>query len=101
MRDLWWQLPGPKQFVARIVQDLQDGKNVVFCLPEHFPKGLNSAVRSTFDNHDCSWHTIRLNEEEYVRPIDLLFSYFIPNPEPSVIRSPHTLSKENSFSGRI
>src|SRR2546427_10046367 len=36
MSRLWWQLPGPSRFVARIIQDLRDGKNTVLDIGENY-----------------------------------------------------------------
>jgi len=102
MNTLWWQLPGPNRFVSRIIQDLRDGKNVILCLPEYSPSGLASAVRSTLgDSGDWSWNALRACDEDQTDPAHLLFSRFVPDMSPNTIWNAHTLSKEESFAGKI
>lgn len=41
---LWWRLPGPANYLREIVEDLDSGKNVVLCLPDHCGDGLYYAL---------------------------------------------------------
>lgn len=45
MSALWWQMPGPSRFIAKVAEDLRDGKNVVLQLPEHCPIGLYGSLK--------------------------------------------------------
>lgn len=74
MNRLWWQLPGPAQFVLTIAQDLQDGKNVLILLPRHMPRGISSAIRSSLNiHHEAAWYSLRPGK---ALPLDFLWSYF-------------------------
>ena len=98
---LWWQLPGPSRFVTSVVEDLRDGKNVILRLPEYVPSGIAAAVRETLGNHDLwSWCPLRTDECRD-EPAPLLFSKFIPGTHPQTIRNAHSLSGNDSFSGKL
>lgn len=103
MSRLWWQLPGPSRFVARIVQDLRDGKNVVLCLPEHVPDGLASAIRSALgDSEEWSWYTLRVREEDGAAdPVRLLFSRFVPHARPDALWNAGALVTEEALAGKL
>ena len=103
MSRLWWQLPGPGRFVARIVQDLRDGKNAILCLPEHAPDGLANAIRSALgDSEEWSWHTLRGQEEDGAAdPIRLLFSRFVPQARPDALWNAGALVAEETFAGKL
>ena len=75
MDRFWWHIPGPNQFVSKIVQDLGDGKNAILCLPEHMPDGLASAVRSEL-GEDWDWHTLSLRDEDRAEPVHQLTFLF-------------------------
>ena len=98
---LWWHLPGPSRYVARVVEDLRDGKNVILRLPEYVPNGIGAAVREALGSTDLwSWCPLHF-EEPGARPERLLYAKFVPNAHPQVIRNAHSLSSENSFSGNL
>jgi len=100
MSRLWWQLPGPSRFVARIVQDLRDGKNTVLCVPEHTPDGLASAIRSAL-GEEWTWYTLQVQEETgVVDPIHLLFSRFVPHARPDALWNVGALATEEAFTGK-
>jgi hypothetical protein len=101
MSRLWWQLPGPQRFVAHVVADLRDGKNVVLCLPEHMPAGLQSAVRATLGDDEWPWHTFDVGEGADERPERLLFARFVPDARADAIRSAQALTLEESFAGKV
>ncbi len=42
---LWWSLPGPSRFVARVVDDLEGGRCVLLELPPHGLIGMRRTVR--------------------------------------------------------
>jgi hypothetical protein len=102
MQHLWWQLPGPDQFVLRVVQDLRDGKNVILCLPEHLPSGLAFAIRSALsEGEDWPWYTLHIYGDDPVEPAHLLFSRFVPEVCPNALRNAKTLAQEEAFAGKI
>ncbi len=100
MARLWWQLPGPSRFVSQVVQDLGNGKNVIFCLPEYLPDGLASAVRSEL-GEDWDWHTLSLRDEGEVEPVHLLFDLFVGEITPNQLRNTCTLAINQKFVGKI
>jgi len=100
MDRLWWQLPGSRQFVSQIVQDLGDGKNVILCLPEHLPDGLASAVRSELGN-EWDWSTLSIRDEGQVEPVHLLFDLFVREIGTDKIRNARTLAQHEDFAGKI
>lgn len=99
--DLWWRLPGPGTFVARVVADLREGKNVVLCLPEHAPRGLRAAVRADLGDEDWPWYTLDVSECGGARPELELFARFAPDGPADAIRSVHSLLREPGFAGKV
>lgn len=101
MRTLWWQIPGPAQFVGKIVQDLQDGKNVVIGVPEHFPPNLASAVRAQIEASEAErWYTIHADDDPDVAPLSLLYSLILGREAPGYC-STATLANEDAFAGWV
>lgn len=105
MDRVWMQIPGPRRFLSGIVQDIEDGKNVILCLPEHIPDGLANAVRSELgSNRD--WRTISLGDESIAsKPLDMLFQRFVQE-DISPERDPDkynilTLAEHKDFAGKI
>jgi hypothetical protein len=102
MQHLWWQLPGPNQFVSQVVQDVRDGMNVVLCLPEHVPGGLAYAIRSALDGGGgWLWYTLDIHGHDSVEPVHVLYSRFVPEAPSDAIRNAKTLSQEETFAGKI
>ena len=101
MSRLWWQLPGPSRFVARIIQDLRDGKNTVLCMPEHTPDGLLGSIRSIIGD-EWPWHTLQVQEDAgVVDPIHWLFARFVPHARPDALWNAGTLVTEDVFAGKL
>ena len=102
MSRLWWQMPGPSEFVSRVAGDLRDGKNVVLCLPQYFSKGFEIAVRNQADDSkDWRWDSLECPDDVNHCPIDWLYSRFCPD---FVGKKPHSmasLSRDNRFQGRV
>lgn len=102
MPQSWWNLPGPSRFVNRISADLQEGKNVFVCLPEHAPSGLSRAVRYAVEETETiPWRTLDLSEEESLLPTDLLFSKFATGHRPDDLRNASTFADQSDLSGGI
>lgn len=100
MYNFWWQLPGPKSFIDRLVQDIRDGKNIIMCLPKYSPyEKLSKAVRIEMENDEWEWHLIDTQEEK--DPVNLLFKRFIPNHRIDQIRNANTLAKDPVFKGKL
>lgn len=41
---MWWNLPGPRQFIRALADDLSDGKNLIVELPEHCIDAMRFAL---------------------------------------------------------
>ena len=101
MSRLWWQLPGPSRFVARIIQDLRDGKNTVLCLPEYAPDGLARAIRSELSD-DWPWDTLHVpNDAGGGDPVHVLFTRFVPHARPDALWNAGALVTEEGFAGKL
>lgn len=101
MSRLWWQMPGPQSFVARLVAGLRDGKNLAVCLPAHFPDGLAAAARAALDDADWAWHTLDLSGDGAAPPLELLFSHFAPDADAGDLRNVPALLRIPAFAGRL
>jgi hypothetical protein len=102
MKAAWWQLPGPSRFVNRVAQDLQDGTNVIICLPLHFPDGLARAVRAQVEVYESwPWYTIALDTITNANPADFLYAMFVQADTPNDLCTAATLVREDIFAGRI
>ncbi len=102
MRASWWQLPGPSRFIRQVTQDLQDGKNVVLCLPQHFPEGLGRAIRAQLEVYESwPWYTLALDQLGDVSPADFLYSMFVRGGLAQGLCSAATLARERAFAGRV
>lgn len=102
MNRLWWQLPGPQRFVSQITRALREGKNVIITVPEHSPSGLSYAIHETLsDGAGWFWHTLNIVDVKQEMPAEILCSRFVPAISPDAILNAHTLSKEESFTGKI
>lgn len=100
MTRFWWQLPGPSQFIERVVQDFRDGKNIILCLPEHLPSGLSSAIQSELGD-DWDWHRISACQETSIEPVHFLFDLFVGEISPNEVRNARTLAQHPNFAGKI
>jgi len=102
MNRLWWQLPGPQRFVSQITRALREGKNVIITLPEFAPTGLGTAIHEALgDGTAWFWHTLNIREADDIMPAQILCSRLVPEISPDAILNAHTLSKEESFAGKI
>ncbi|MBI5100383.1 MAG: hypothetical protein HZB33_00900 [Nitrospirae bacterium] len=79
MRQFWWQLPGPSDFISRIEQDLRDAKNIVLLLPQYGALGLLDALRPRLSS--ARWRSIKVSEEENINPLHLLWKKYITETE--------------------
>ncbi len=79
MSQLWWDLPGPKGFLARVAADLRDGRNCVLCLPTVFPAGLREALESLLDVQGLSSWNMLHADDNALSPVETLFDLFAPD----------------------
>lgn len=100
MTRFWWQLPGPSQFIDRVVQDFRDGKNVILCLPEHLPSDLSSAIQSELGD-DWDWQKISVPSESSVEPVHFIFDLFVGEFSSNEVRNARTLAQHQNFAGKI
>ena len=98
----WWQLPGPAAFLARLVQDVREGNNVIVALPEHAPDGLDTALlRSLRDDGDWPWERLP-NEILLAEDVSsALIRYFLPDFPPEARWNATALATASDFGGRI
>lgn len=68
----WWNLPGPGEFVRRVVYDLRSGRNVVILVPEWAPAGLREAIAGQFPR-DGGWFWEELRPSEWDDPCPLAY----------------------------
>lgn len=98
MDHFWWNLPGPNKFILNIVNDLHEGKNVIMCLPEHFPEGLYNAIKNNIQLDNKYWQKLDTNDWNDISPEECLYKHFVNNYNPYKLINPNSLSNEESFS---
>jgi hypothetical protein len=97
----WWQLPGPNAFITKIIDDVRDGRNVILCLPDHLPEGLDYAIRSNLDESERSmWHGLSATDD-VVPPCNQILSFFHIEGEIGIANQIESLCKKDSFIGKI
>jgi hypothetical protein len=96
----WWQLPGPASFVAKITNDLRDGKNVLVCLPNHVPNGLRAIIQSKLDR-DIPWRNLFIGTLDNASPMDWLHDLFMPTLPPHELRNISSLLECSTFMGQV
>jgi len=94
MNRYWWTLPGPSEFVDRIVRDLRDGVSVVVRMPAHAPAGIDDLIRREVE-HD--WHTLEVTCD--VSPAELLLSRFAPELKAAAKRDVLTVLETRRLRG--
>ncbi len=51
--EIWWKLPGPRRFVARVIGDLEDGRNCILRIPETMSlDAMRGVFRKEFAGRD-------------------------------------------------
>ncbi len=100
MNKFWWQLPGPNSFLNKIINDIRDGRNIILCLPEHLPSGMDYGIRSNLDESErLSWCTI--NIENNTSPYEKLLSFFCLRDVITTGNQFEYLCNIESFMGKI
>lgn len=100
----WWQLPGPRQFVENLIEDLREGWNLIVCLPPHAPGNLRSAVRETWHTVDeARFRTIDLRDFEELEqnPLELLYYHFLPGTKAPELRTIEELLSAEELAYKI
>jgi hypothetical protein len=59
MIDLFWQMPGPATFIARINDALGDRKSVVATVPDNLPDGLMFLLQDFAEQAGLYWQRLR------------------------------------------
>ena len=78
MKNLWRFLPGPHQYVQKVVRDIKEGKNVVLCLPEYSPYGLKQAIRDELEElRILEWTTFPLPDDRSMSLDCYMHNHFI------------------------
>lgn len=98
---LWWKLPGPGAFVASIVNDLRDGRNVVVCLPTNTPPDLRSAVQDGYE-WGGAWSTLSCEDFRDCAPLSGLYKRFVPCEDQfDLLQSTRDLVQRPGFVGHV
>jgi hypothetical protein len=97
-QSLWWQLPGPREFLETLVDDLREGRHIVVLLPEHGPQnhGLLSALREEWREDGAIESVLASAGQTAVEA--LTERYPVP---PGVHPTPQTLMSVPGFRGRV
>jgi len=94
----WWELPGPSQFAAGVAEDLRRGRNVVLCLPEWFPQGLQEAVRAHLPpSAGLVWDTLEPAHASSTQPADWIAQRYLDDRRRARVRSPRELAVADGF----
>lgn len=101
MLSLWWQMPGPARFAARIAEDLRKGVNIIIGLPEQSPDGLRRAIANHFGSGGSEWVTLNLAGEADSRPTQQLASRFMPSLDAAALVTASMLATAEDFAGRV
>jgi len=102
MDSLFWQLGGPRRFVKRAADDLREGRNLVFCLPEHSAPRIGEALRRFLDDGSSwAWQKLALCGDDCRHPASFLTRRFVPDFSNTAIANVGTLTNNEAFAGRI
>ena len=93
---VWWDLPGSKSFSMGIVDDLQDGKNVIMCFPEHVPFGEKKDIHDKLYNL-MEWHEFSINPD--IEPLYDLYDKYVDS-SPDEFRNINNLAENEQFQGK-
>jgi len=100
MNKFWWQLPGPNSFLNKIINDIRDGRNVILCLPEHLPAGMDYGIRNCLDESErFSWCTIKIENND--SPYEKILSFFGLRDAITIGNQFEYLCNVESFMGRV
>jgi hypothetical protein len=94
----WWTLPGPRSFINAVIDDIQEGKTVFLCLPDHTPGRLSQYLQEAFEGV-FGWISTRV--EPGISPIDFLYEYVGPDAAPGRLRNPANLVLEEGFRNKL
>lgn len=95
----WWQMPGPLRFVEEAAAVLEQGQNLVLCLPEHCAPGLREAVQPSARRLGRFWH--RLDAAGADDPVNFLYHRCVPQPTATTVWDEQTLCQEDGFAGHL
>jgi hypothetical protein len=102
MGALWWELPGPRRFIQRVVQALRDGKNIVIGVPEYGPDDIPNALQHAL-NEDGDWYWQRVDAANHADelPAHVLMERFVGDPPPGELWNANLLAQQASFAGKV
>lgn len=98
---LFWQLPGPARFLARIGQSFREGRNVVIALPDHGPEYIRYAIAELVAREDLyAWHPINASDAETdgASPAELIARQCVPGGRPCTVKE---LAEDEYFRGMV
>lgn len=101
MSRLFWQLPGPAQFLERIGRSMRDGRNVLIVLPRHGPQRMRYVIADLVASNDFhAWLPINAAEDDdpEFTPVELVARQCIAGAR---IHSAKELSEHEDFRNQI
>lgn len=69
----WWALPGPAHFVAKAVENLRDGNNLILPTPARGVSELAETLRRSLE--DDGWRVVGPFDDQENNPIDQLYGW--------------------------
>jgi hypothetical protein len=100
----WWELPGPKGFLERLIGDLRDGINLVIAMPETSSKGFKDALAEHVRQDDMwYWCDCELtdSEESESDPLVLIGRSYATDLTDEELLGESDLARSNHFQGKI
>jgi hypothetical protein len=101
MDRLWFQLPGPANFVEEVAQGLDGGENIVLYVPSRLSESLRDALRTRLATGTRSWRQLDPTIRETSGILDLLRQTLIDVEERESVLSVGDLVRCASFSGHV
>lgn len=102
MISLWWNLPGPSNFVDGIANDLREGRNVFLLLPENHPTELYSAINYSLQRDDLGpFENLSLKNLSQHSPAYELLLLYDPKVHERENWNVLALLDSDSFKGKI
>src|SRR5437868_4532906 len=98
----FWNLPGPRNFLSRIMEDLQLGRSCLVSTPRNLPLGIRTAMRaSVVSNEGLACEALSFSEDARCEPIETLFQHFAPDTASDALQTIGGLLGMHDFTGRV
>lgn len=103
-----WSLPGPARFIRRVIDKLEDRKNLIFMLPEDFDidllrQTLRKVVReNSQDMWWEEWSILDLINDHHTQPGEAITRAFgFQDEDPAAIHDAGFVARSDNFSDRV